>query len=483
MKLAAALAATAAFAALGLSASAGGADAATLVALRAGAPASAPLALERSGAILVVPALHVWRLPAGSSTNVLRSLRRAVSFTEKERTYTTAAVPSDPLSDTEWWRSDVRVDALEPPGPGVPVTVVDSGVKFGHPEFLNRPNLIPLDNQEPAPIGGVHGTAVASVVGAPVNGIGLVGIYPQAIIRSYDASLGDGTRLPSADIANGILAAAQAGRSVINLSLGGPGHDRLIDAAVTEAVKSGSLVVAASGNSGEEGNEISYPGANPHVLTIGATDENDAPAPFTTRSPYVDLSAPGVDIPVASALDDSWQPESGTSFASPMVAGAAAWLWTVRPALDASQVAEILRMSSRDVNTAGYDDATGYGILDVQAALEAPTPIRDLPEPNDDTSQATAVTSASKVAATVSGRVIAFDDPRDVLRVFMPARKTLSVKVTSTGVGVTVAGVSRTGKSFTVSAQNGTKGRSAFLTVKPQTGVRDATYTLKISAR
>src|SRR3954451_5116082 len=483
MKPAVFLAALDALAGLGLTASGGRARAATLVALRADAPASAQLALERAGATLAVPSLHVWRLPAGSSKTLLRALGDAISFTERDRTYEVAAVPADPLSDSEWWRADVRVDTLDPPGPGVPVTIVDSGVKFGHPEFVNRPNLIALDNQEPAPIGGVHGTAVASVVGAPVNGVGLVGIYPQAIIRSYDASLGDGTRLPSADIANGILAAARTGRSVINLSLGGPGHDRLIDAAVTAAVKSGSLVVAASGNSGEEDNEVSYPGANPHVLTIGATDDADAPASFTTRSPYVDLSAPGVDIPVASALDDSWQPESGTSFSSPMVAGAAAWLWTARPTLDASQVAEILRTTARDVSTPGYDEATGYGILDMQAALAAPTPARDLPEPNDDTSQATSAPSAAKTATTVSGRVMAFDDPRDVLRAYTPARKTLSVKVTSTGVAVTVAGVSGTGKSFTVSVRNGTKARSSFVTVKPQSGVRDATYTLKISAR
>src|SRR6476659_2349737 len=234
MKPAVFLVAAATLAALGLSASRERAGAATLVWLRADAPASAPHALERAGASLAVPALHVWRLPAGSSTSVLRTLHASVDFTEKERSYATAAAPSDPLSDTEWWRSDVHIDSLDPPGPGVPVTLVDSGVKFGHPEFLNRPNLIALDNQEPAPIGGVHGTAVASVVGAPVNGVGLIGIYPQAVIRSYDASLGDGTRLPPADIANGILAAARAGRSVINLSLGGPGHDRLIDAAVTE---------------------------------------------------------------------------------------------------------------------------------------------------------------------------------------------------------------------------------------------------------
>jgi hypothetical protein len=79
--------------------------------------------------------------------------------------------------------------------------------------------------------------------------------------------------------------------------------------------------------------------------------------------------------------------------------------------------------------------------------------------------------------------VMAFEDPRDVLRVFMPARKTVTVKVTSAGVGVTVAGVSRTAKNFTVSVRNRTNARPVLLTVKPQSGVRDASYTLKISAR
>jgi hypothetical protein len=313
--------------------------------------------------------------------------------------------------------------------------------------------------------------------------VGLVGIYPQAIIRSWDASLGDGRRLPAADIANGIVAAAHAGRSVINLSLGGPDHDRAIDVAVEQAVRSGSLVVAASGNDGEDGNELSYPGANPHVLTVGATDQSDGPASFTTRSPFVDLSAPGVDIPVASALDDSWQPESGTSFSSPMVAGAAAWLWTARPTLDASQVAEILRRSARDVSTPGYDDATGYGILDVAAALAAPTPQADLPEPNDQASQATVVTTPKSTSRTVGGRVLAYDDPMDVLRVWLPAKKTVRIGVTSDGVSVSLAGVSRAGTSFTLSVRNTGKARNGYLIVTPQSGVRDAAYTLKLSVK
>ena len=300
---------------------------------------------------------------------------------------------ADPLVPTEWWRADVHIDTLTPPGPGVPVTIVDSGVSFGHPEFAGRPNLLALNTQEPAPLGGVHGTAVASVIGASVNGIGVVGIYPTSVIRTFDASLGDGTRLPATDIAAGILAAARAGRSVINLSLGSAQPDVGIDAAIAQAVRLGSLVVAASGNSGEEGSPPSYPAVDKHVFTVGATDQNDQPASFSSRSDSVDIAAPGVGIEVATALDNSWAPEDGTSFSSPMVAGAAAWLWTVRPDLNADQVAQILRKSARDVATPGYDTATGYGILDMTAALAAPTPRSDTAEPNDNAAMALTVTS------------------------------------------------------------------------------------------
>jgi len=402
---------------------------------------------------------------------------------------------ADPLVPLEWWRAAVHVDTLTPPGPGVPVSIVDSGVFFGHQEFVGRANLFALNSQEPAPLGGVHGTAVASVVGASVNGVGLVGIYPTAVIRSYDASLGDGTRLPSADIAAGVVAAARAGRSVINLSLGSNEPDPAITAAVAEAVGLGSLVVAASGNSGRQGSPLSYPAANAHVLTVAATDQSDEPASFSSRSQWVDLAAPGVDIPVATALDNSYAAESGTSFSSPIVAGAAAWLWTVRPDLDAGQVAEILRESARDVSTPGYDTATGYGVLDMAAALAAPTPPRDSAEPNDDAASATTVTTRRSASGRTSGRVAAYEDPRDVLRVWLPAKKRLAVTASSTS-GVSLAlyqgGIAssdrisssiRIGGTTSLSFTNRGAGRAAYLVVTPARGVRSSSYTASLSAR
>jgi len=422
--------------------------------------------------------------PAGLVTLRARTTRS----TADTLAYTGAAAASDePLQSTEWWRADVRVDGLTPPAPGVPVTIVDSGVDFAHQEFVGRPDLTALNNQEPAPIGGVHGTAVASVIGASANGIGLLGLYPTAAIRTYDASLGDGTRLPSSDIAAGIVAAASGGRTVINLSLGGNSPDPSIESAVAQAVRAGDLVVAASGNSGEEGNPLSYPGASPHVLTVAATDQNDQVASFSSQSSFVDISAPGVDIPVATALDNSYAPESGTSFSSPMVAAAAAWLWTVRPTLDASQVAEILRRSARDIGTPGFDVASGYGILDLTAALATATPLSDPGEPNDDIASARTVTTQLKASGSASGRVAAFDDPRDDLRIWLPKGKRLTVTgATGSNVALSLSTTTSgqlahsslsTGKSM-LTYRNAKAGRTAFVQVTPAQGVRTSDYTL-----
>ena len=117
-----------------------------LVQLRTDAPRSARVALV-AGGTLVVPQLRVWRLAARDANAAIPTLRArdAVSFVERDRLYTTAAAtaatvpPSDPLVADEWWRADVHVDTLTPPPAGVPVTLVDSGVSFGHQEFSGRP--------------------------------------------------------------------------------------------------------------------------------------------------------------------------------------------------------------------------------------------------------------------------------------------------------------------------------------------------------
>ena len=126
--------------------------------------------------------LRLWRLEpalAASAVPALRA-RHALVFAQKERTYRVTATTDtpDPLQTDEWWLSQIGISGLTAPGPGVPVTIVDSGLDVAHPEFLGRADTQALNAQEPAPFGGEHGTMVSSVIAAPVNGVGLVGDLP-----------------------------------------------------------------------------------------------------------------------------------------------------------------------------------------------------------------------------------------------------------------------------------------------------------------
>jgi hypothetical protein len=484
---------------------------AMIVRLTAAAACTQPAALSAAGATQIDAELRLWRVPSA----LLPSLRahRMVAAAERERTYAVAqsAITPDPLEAQELWRQQIGIDGLTPPGPGVPITIVDSGVDFAHPEFAGRPDLVALNSQEPAGVGGEHGTSVASVIGAPANGVGVVGIYPQAVLRSWDAAQGSGTRLDSGQIAAGILAAARAGHGVINLSVGGS-RDLAVELAVKQAVALGSLLVAASGNSGETGSPIGYPAALAHVTTVAATDSSGAVASFSSRSPYVDLAAPGVGILVASAIGGNWQPEDGTSFSSPIVAGAGAWIWTARPELTASQVAEILRRSARDIGPPGRDPASGFGLLNVAAALAMPAPVRDPFEPNDDIdevnpakdmylSKEPPLTTASKRLGRVAGRVDEWEDPRDVFRVWLPAHRRVVATLKANdngdlslfaGSAPTVFGrfattgrlarTNATGTTERLVYDNAGRGRWAYIAVTLPSTTVSATYRLSLSS-
>jgi subtilase family protein len=394
--------------------------------------------LRAAGATRVAPPLRVWRVPAGE----LPALRRAglVSFAEPDRAFQAAdgVGASEPLASTEWWRSVIGADVATPPGPGRPVTIVDSGLDMSHEEFANRPNTTLLNRQTVTDDADDHGTEVASVIGAPVNGLGLVGVYPQAVLRSWDASpLG---YISTGGAVDGIVTAAKDGVGVINISFGGSVPDPLIEEAILYAFKRGSLVVAASGNDGLDGNQPSYPAVYPHVLTVAATNEQGTGSDFSSQSNWVDLAAPGSDIPVAEPFFDDptgYITASGTSFSAPMVSAAAAWVWTDRPALDNTQLFDVMRFSATDMSPPGHDRATGFGMLNIPAALAFPAPPKDPLEPNDEIDDVSPhgalgsgeppITTATKRATTLTARVDRFEDPDDVYRIYVPARGSASV--------------------------------------------------------
>ncbi len=370
-------------------------------------------------------------LAAPAPTTALAQLDRAHTRDAATPLRATSA-SSEPLVGLEWWRASIGADRADPPGPGKPVTIVDSGLDISHPEFAGRPNTTMLNNQTVRAEDDDHGTEVGSVVASPENGVGLVGVYPLVDLRSWDASPNGGLSDPSA--IQGIREAARRGPGVINLSFGGPLENPQLEEAILFAVRSGSVVVAASGNEGGQGSPEGFPADYGHVLTVGATDEEDRVVDFSTTSPWIDLVAPGVRIPVAEPTffeTSGYLSASGTSFSSPMVAAAAAWVWTVRPDLDNTQVFEIMRRSARDIDRPGFDVQSGYGMLDIPAALTFPAPVKDPYEPNDDAEQIEpgrmftsgwpALTTAQRGTASLTARVDRREDPHDFYRVLVPA--------------------------------------------------------------
>ena len=335
-----------------------------------------------------------------------------------------------------WWSHDVGADQVAPPGPGVTLAIVDTGVDPSQPLFAGRANTTFLNDQTVTGRDEFHGTAVASVA---------LSIYPQAVLESWDAS--PTSQIVDTSAAQGIVTAAEHCPAVINLSFGGASFDQALEDAVVYAQHRGCLIVAAAGNGGLGGSPPVYPADYTHVLTVGANDQNDQVATFSTAGAGIDLSAPGVSIdgsvPLSHDPSGTSSGLAGTSFSAPIVSAAAAWIWTVRPTLDASQIFALLRATARDIGAPGFDLQTGFGVVNIPAALTAPAPARDPQEPNEDIDEVKPgalfadgqplLTSSVRPSNGISGTLDQAEDPHDLYRVWVPPNRVVRVTVASGG--------------------------------------------------
>jgi hypothetical protein len=399
--------------------------------------AQAARLVRSRGGQLVSPRLRIWRLRGAAAARLVPELERlgALRYAEPSRRRDSLRF-TDPLATAalSYHLPAIGADRAEPPGPGFPITILDSGIDLNHPDFAARPGTVVLNPQFVSGPDGddYHGTEVASFAAAAVNGVGGEGVYPQALLRVFDVP----DDLTDDAVVQGIQAVIAAGPSVINLSFGGEGASRSLCDAVALASGHGSLVVAAAGNAFLEGDPTIYPAACPHVLTVGAIDRDGQPSEFSSSGPAIDLTAPGEGLPFQDPLDAAnHYLIAGTSFSAPLISAAAAWVRTTRGSMTAGQLADLVRLSARDIGSPGYDVRTGYGVLDIPAALAAPLPPKDPQEPNDDVFHVIAAGLFPKAKPTVSPRfnatVDATEDPRDVYRVSLPRGSKLTARVTS----------------------------------------------------
>jgi subtilisin family serine protease len=395
-----------------------------------------------------------------------------------------AFTPTEPLAARQWYLLDDHAFDAWPQPPTlspVKVAIIDSGIDNTLPDFNGR--IVDARSF----VGGSpyvdtvgHGTFVAGVIAANLDGQGIVGLAYSAQLLIAKVTQPDGAIPLDAEV-SAIRWAADQGAQVINLSLSGvrdpvhPTRDTYSAAeaaAVAYAYAKGAVVVAAVGNADEAFATpwlyAGYPAALPHVLGVSALTHSGNVPDYSDRDLiFNDISAPGTGIlstfPAAltaqrptcvdqgfsdCALSDEYRNAEGTSFAAPQVAAAAAVLFGLVPTLTNGQVMYILEHSADDMTAAsgcprcalGRDAYSGWGRLDVAkavGALAGPLPPPDRLETNDDAGgQAkTLWGKGQRLDATLDY----YDDPVDVYRVQLAKHQKLTASLTAAWTGASVA--------------------------------------------
>ncbi|MFF2886348.1 S8 family serine peptidase [Paenibacillus sp. NPDC057967] len=245
----------------------------------------------------------------------------------------------------------------------VRMAVLDTGIDSNHPSLSNLVNTSLgrsfVDNTTLDRHG--HGTHVAGTIASygPVSGVMQnATLIPVKVLNDS----GNGSMY---GIQQGILHAANNRADVINMSLGGGGYERGMDEAIQTAVSLGSIVVAATGNDGVS--SISYPAAYSGSIAVGSVTSSRARSSFSNYGAGIDVMAPGSNI-YSTSPNGQYRSMSGTSMATPHVAGVLGLMKSVNPNLTPAAARTILRNTAQP---AGSANQYGYGIVDAHAAVLA----------------------------------------------------------------------------------------------------------------
>ena len=350
--------------------------------------------------------VRILEVPEAAEERVVAALAHNPNFEFAEPDYVAEAVvtPNDTYySSNQWHLPKIGAPAAWDVTTGaaaVKIAVVDSGVQANHPDLGGRV-LAGYDfinnDADPSDDNG-HGTAVAGVAAATGNnGSGVAGVAWNVAILPVKVLGADNTGSYSA-IASGINYAADQGARIINLSLGGTTSSRTLQSAVTYAWNKGCVLVAAAGNNGSSA--AFYPAAYTQVVAVSALSAGDVLPTWSNYGNYVDISAPGENI-TTTAAGGGYITMSGTSFASPLVTGAAALALSVDPSLTNTAVVSLLTSKSDDLGAAGYDIYYGAGRLNAAKVAAGAVKVPDATAP------ATAVTNPKNGASIATAKSVA----------------------------------------------------------------------------
>ena len=375
-----------------------------------------------------IPGLPAFTVSRAEARQLARSLAAAELLTWAEPDIRAQRQSAFEGELNSWARvAVVPADFAWPAPGGVAVAVLDDRVDSSVSDLNQQTKYLNEGRVEDA-----HGTMVASTISAVVGRGPVVGVFPGTPILSYGL-----TSFSCADIARGIDKAIAAGARVINMSLGTEEPCFTMNAAIQRAFAKDVLSVAAAGNEFDEGNPTEYPAAFPHVVSV------DVPVDVPLRFDTEDDDYDGVTT------------ASGTSFSSPITAGAAAWIAAARPDLKAGQIADLLKKGAKEIAPKGYDRDSGWGLIDIPASLALPAPTLDPQEPNDSIPLVDGTALGAKAGLLWNGgngvslfaKIDQVKDPLDVYRIRIPARSAAKISLTPKFGSVDLAVYSSSAKS------------------------------------
>ena len=352
------------------------------------AATAAAVHLQNGGSVIdTIPdiGVQVVSVPAGSVPAKVADYRRnarVVQYAEPDYIANAVGKPApppttrpDPDFSKQWGMTTVYAPEAWKVTQGsssVKIAILDTGIDQNHPDLSSK--IVAQKNftgkGTPDDRYG-HGTHVAGIAAAITNnGIGVAGL-------GYNSSLMNGKVLSDSGsgyyswIASGITWATDNDAKVINMSLGGTAADSTLASAVDYAWSKGVVVVAAAGNNG---NSLPfYPAAYDNCIAVGATDRKDAKASFSNYGSWVDVAAPGVDIySTYNKGDYDYISMSGTSMASPHVAGLAALVWATNygTGYGTGNASVRSRIENGTVQTGRGAQWTAHGLINAYNAVK-----------------------------------------------------------------------------------------------------------------
>lgn len=263
----------------------------------------------------------------------------------------------------------------------VTVAVMDTGVDVKHEDLqanlkYKDKYIQTLSGKRKAAVkdSGDHGTHVSGIIGATYdNGIGGSGVaagYQNDLIDLIVVGTSpDGEGLYTMDIVAAIDYCIEEKADVINMSFGGDGRDKVMEASMKKAYDEGIVLVAASGN--EDASSYTSPGSFKEVIAVNATNKQKEPTYWSNFGVWTDISAPGNNI-MSAKPGNGYQLMSGTSMATPVTTGIIALIKAANPQLTPAQIANILcATASKPEGSKEFTEQLAYGIADAEAAVKA----------------------------------------------------------------------------------------------------------------